>query len=95
MLTPTTQKSSTAIFQASEEGGDQPANFHGWWITALPNNALATLTQYLSMQDMDNLGRVCRKLQSSLKACGLPVIRHYLSLSNNDFTSKWRLVIAN
>ena len=84
MLTPTTQKSSTAIFQASEEGGDQPANFHGWWITKLPDYTLATITQYLSMQDVDNLGRVCRKLQSSLMTCGLPIIRHYLSMTKNQ-----------
>ena len=84
MLVPATLKSDVASFQASEEGGDQPVNFCGWWITRLPDSTLATITQYLSMQDVDNLGRVCRKLQSSLMTCGLPFIRHYLSMTKKQ-----------
>ena len=84
MLVPATLKSDTAVFQALEEVDDQRGNFHGWWITMLPNDALEAVTQYLSMQDMDNLGKVCRKLQSSLMTCGLPIIRHYLSLPKHQ-----------
>lgn len=84
MLTPATHKGGAAVFQAREEVDHQPGNFCGRWITVMPHNVLETITQYLSMQDMDNLGRVCRKLQSSLMICGLPIIRHYLSLPKNQ-----------
>ena len=84
MLTPATHKSGAAVFQAREEVNHQPGNFCGRWITVMPDNVLETITQYLSMQDMDNLGRVCRKLQSSLLNCGLPIIRQYLSLPKNQ-----------
>ena len=84
MLAPASPGRSTAIVHNCQEGADQPVNFHGWWITLLPENALATIAQYLSMQDMDNLGSVCTSLDSSLTVCGLNDIRHYLSLSNSE-----------
>ena len=83
MLAPASPRRSTAIVDNCEEGTGQPVNFHGWWITLLPDNALATIAQYLSMQDLDNLGSVCTLLESSLTVCGLPEVRHYLSLSNS------------
>lgn len=84
MLAPASPRRSTAIVHNCEEGADQPINFHGWWITLLPDNALATIAQYLSMQDVDNLGSVCTSLDSSLTVCGLHDIRHYLSLSDRE-----------
>ena len=50
----------------------------------MPVNVVETIAQYLSMQDMDNLGRVSWKLESSLMTCGLSNIRHYLSLPKNQ-----------
>ena len=84
MLTPAIRKGDTAVFQAREEVDHQPGNFCGRWITVMPINVLETITQYLSMQDMDNLGRVCRKLESPLMTCGLSNIRRYLSLPKNQ-----------
>ena len=84
MLAPASPRQSTAIVHNCAEGAGQPVNFHGWWITLLPDNALATIARYLSMQDMDNLGSVSTSLDSSLTVCGLPDIRHYLSLSNSE-----------
>ena len=84
MLAPASPRRSTTIVHNCEEGADQPINFHGWWITLLPDNALATIAQYLSMQDVDNLGSVCTSLDSSLTVCGLHDIRHYLSLSDRE-----------
>lgn len=84
MLAPASLRQSTAVVHNCEEGAGKPVNFHGWWITLLPDNALATIAQYLSMQDLDNLGSVCTSLDSSLTVCGLPDIRHYLSLSSSQ-----------
>ena len=84
MLTPATSKGGAAVFQAREEVDHQPGNFCGRWITLMPDNVLETIAQYLSMQDMDNLGRASWKLESSLMTCGLSNIRHYLSLPKNQ-----------
>ena len=84
MLTLATCEGGAAVFQAREEVDHQPGNFCGRWITVMPDNVLETIAQYLSMQDMDNLGRVSRKLESSLMTCGLSNIRHYLSLPKNQ-----------
>ena len=84
MLTPATSKGGAAVFQAREEVDHQPGYFCGRWITLMPDNVLETIAQYLSMQDMDNLGRASWKLESSLMTCGLSNIRHYLSLPKNQ-----------
>ena len=48
-----------------------PANFHGWWITRLPQIPLVTIANYLSVNDRNNLGKTCVKLRENLIASGI------------------------
>ena len=56
-------------------GGYMPttvaANFHGWWITRLPQIPLVTIANYLSVNDRNNLGKTCVKLRKNLITSGI------------------------
>ena len=97
MLMPTTQRESciSLLNEAHSANDEKTVCFHGWNITELPRDVLWMITDYLSLDDVRNLGRSSRKMNDALMECGSFEARQLRKLPKQKQLFYRNLSIAN